>query len=190
MEAVLRTGKMLTLHPSQGHANGLHGCNGNHEQNRPLTGGVVPIATKMVATGTRVCGAHKRDIEMDNQDLGIEERLRRNARPPRSQSFSTRVTKKEEEELIQAAKSRGLTAREWSREVLLREARTSIAQTAMLTEMTALRLLLNKVLRPVALGESISAEEYAQILTEVRTTKHAASLEVLSQYTSAVQKEH
>jgi hypothetical protein len=43
-------------------------------------------------------------------------------------------------------------------------------------------MLMSTVLRSVALGERLTGDAYAQILSEVRNGKHAATRDVLDQY--------
>ena len=56
------------------------------------------------------------------------------------------------------------------------------AEAAVFTELIALRLLLNGGLRPLLLGESMTREQYQQLVTEVRSTKHETPKDVLTQY--------
>ena len=124
-----------------------------------------------------------------SESLDLAERLRpKRGRDPRSESMATRFTKPELRTLSQAATADGKTVREWAREVLLREARTSRAD-AVFTEIVATRMLLNLVLRPLACGEVMSAEAFSGVLANVRTTKHKAATDVMEQYATAVQKE-
>lgn len=95
---------------------------------------------------------------------------------------NARVTAAEKMELTAAAKAEGKALSEWSREVLLREARSGCTQTAIFTELMALRLLLNGVLRPLALGETLSKERYQALVAEVRSSKHETARDVLTQY--------
>ena len=121
--------------------------------------------------------------DTDANDLGIADRLSRSAgRTGRNQNANARLTKKELEELKAAAKAEGKALGEWNRDVLLREARRGLSDRAVFTELVALRMLLNTVLRPVALGERMTAEAYAQVLAEVRTEKHDAAKDMLAQY--------
>jgi hypothetical protein len=115
--------------------------------------------------------------------LGIEARLRRTkGRDSRTRSLASRFTPSEERELIDAAAQEGKFTAEWTRETLLRAARARSTELAVITELTALRMLLSTVLRPVALGETVTPEAYAQILAEVRSGKHNAARDVLEQY--------
>ena len=95
---------------------------------------------------------------------------------------NARVTRDEQKELAAAARAEGKALSEWAREVLLERARNGKAEAAVFTELIALRLLLNGVLRPLVLGESLTREQYQQLLTEVRNTKHDTARDVFAQY--------
>jgi hypothetical protein len=126
---------------------------------------------------------------MAADSLGIEERLRRKiGRPSRIHSVATRFTEDEAALLTRVAQSEGKTLREWAREVLLREAR-STRDDALITEIVATRMLLNNVLMPLANGQKITPEGFAMIMANVRTEKRKAAREVMQQYTAAEQKE-
>lgn len=117
------------------------------------------------------------------------ERLDRpKGRAVRNKLASARVTEDELKELDAAATSGGKLFGEGAREVLLREARTPRAD-ALFTEIVATRMLLNLVLKPLACGHVMSAEEFSGVLANVRTTKHKAATDVMEQYATAEQKE-
>jgi hypothetical protein len=101
---------------------------------------------------------------------------------------SARVTESERDALDVAAGRQGKALSEWAREVLLREAGGAQTDTAVFTELVALRMLVSTVLRSVALGETLSAEAYAQIIAEVRAGKHEAARDLISQYQSAAKE--
>ena len=65
---------------------------------------------------------------------------------------------------------------------MLHAAQETPTDLPVFTEVVALRMLLNTVLRAVALGEKMTPEAYAQVLAEVRTEKHEAAKDMLSQY--------
>lgn len=124
-----------------------------------------------------------------SESLNLADRLTpKRGRDARSESMATRFTKPELETLSQAATAGGKTVREWTREVLLREARNSRTD-ALFTEIVATRMLLNLVLKPLACGEVMSAEAFSGVLANVRTTKHKAATDVMDQYATAEQKE-
>jgi DNA-binding GntR family transcriptional regulator len=123
-------------------------------------------------------------------DLGIAARIQRaKGRAIRSQIKALRVTPDEENELLNAANSEGKVLGEWIRDVLLQQARSGRTEAAVITEIVALRMLLNNVLRPLALGESMTPEQYSQVLSEVRNGKRDAAREVLAQYSAPRPKE-
>jgi hypothetical protein len=123
------------------------------------------------------------------QDLGIADRLRRSpGRSGRVKVASARVTESEHDTLDAAAGRQGKALSEWAREVLLREAEGAQTDTAVFTELVALRMLVSTVLRSVALGETLSAEAYAQIIAEVRAGKHKAARDLISQYQTAAKE--
>jgi hypothetical protein len=102
---------------------------------------------------------------------------------------SSKVTVDEHQELETMAKSEGKALSEWSREVLLREAR-SPRLNALFTEIVATRMLLNLVLKPIVCGEKMTAEEFSNVLTKVRTTKYTGAKDLMEQYTVPQQKEY
>ena len=119
----------------------------------------------------------------DQKDLDIASRLRRTkGRPSRTRSIASRFTPDEVKELTAAATASGRFTSEWAREVLLYEARTKRSDAAVITEVVALRMLMSTVLRSIALRETMTPEAFAQILAEVRSGKHDATRDVLSQY--------
>jgi hypothetical protein len=117
------------------------------------------------------------------RDLAISDRMGRSyGRAARRMVASTKVTKQEHDEFDKAAKRLGKVLSEWAREVLLREARQSPTDQALFTELMAIRLLLNAALRPLVLHESMTREQYGQLLAEVKRTKHDIASDVLAQY--------
>ena len=61
--------------------------------------------------------------EITDNDLGIEERLRRKmGRPARGKSIATRFTGEEAKAIAATATAQGVTVREWAREVTLHAA--------------------------------------------------------------------
>ncbi len=126
---------------------------------------------------------------MSTKDLGIAKRLGRGKlRDSRSRSFGTKLTIDEENEMARVAEAQGKSASEWSREVLLREARRP-KNDPVFTEIVATRMMLNHVLRVIALGQVMTEEAFTYELDEVRMTKHETAREVLEQYTRPVTKE-
>lgn len=103
----------------------------------------------------------------------------------RTVTASTKVTDQELCELEQAAAARGVRLGEWVRHVLLREARSpsdAISPVHLLTEIVGLQLFLTNALTPVVRGEQISAEQYEELMRNVKTNKRRAAREVIAQY--------
>ncbi len=125
---------------------------------------------------------------MGVNEITMEHRLGRGKiRESRSRSLGTKLTLKEERELVRAAEAEGKSASEWAREVLLREARNARGD-ALFTEIVATRMLLNLVLKPLACGQVMTAEDFGGVLANVRTTKHKAATDVMEQYAAAEPK--
>ena len=127
---------------------------------------------------------------MADSSVNFEDRLRRRiGRPSRVESVAIRFTEDELTTIEKAAAANTMTLREWAREVLLREARTA-RKDALFTEIVAIRMLLNLVLKSIACGELMTPEMFSTVLTNVRTTKHQAAADVMDQYANAEQKEN
>ena len=119
----------------------------------------------------------------DRKNLGIPQRaIRSRGRDGRIIPASTKVNRAEQHLLQAAAKREGKAVSEWAREVLLSRAQSGDAELAVFTELIALRLLMNAVLRSVVIGKPLTEAQYQSLLTEVRQTKHVTAREVLSQY--------
>ena len=126
---------------------------------------------------------------MDGMTLDFAERLKqKRGRDARGQSLATRFTKTEEDELAKAAEESGKTLREWTREVLLREARR-LKDDPIFTEVVATRMLLNNLLGPIAAGQKVTQEGFVEIMATVRLGKRNAAREVMQQYMEAETKE-
>jgi hypothetical protein len=108
-------------------------------------------------------------------------------RDSRSRSLGTKLTVSEERELVCAAESAGKSASEWAREVLLREARRS--EDPLFTELIATRMLLLNLLKPLAMGQVITPEDFSRISATVRSDKRKVAQEIQQQYITASSKE-
>lgn len=125
---------------------------------------------------------------MSTVDLGIAKRLGRlKSGDNRTKTVGARLSEHEERELIVAADRDGKNVSEWTREVLLREARRS-KDDPLFTEVVAIRMLLNNLLGPIAAGQKLTHENFVEIMAVVRSGKHTAAREVMQQYTEAAQK--
>lgn len=116
----------------------------------------------------------------------LDHRLKSGAR--RTQTIGTRVSLAEEQELLAAANARRLNVSEWTRDVLLAAARRPQGD-AVFTELVGTRMLLVNLLKPLVLGEKVTASWIAEAMTMVRKEKHKAAQEVMQQYTQAGEKE-
>ena len=130
---------------------------------------------------------------MTADTVRIESRLARTrGRESRTQSIATRFTRGEEKALVEKAEAQGQNLREWARDVLLREAYGSelaVGPDQILTEIVALQLFLTNALSPVACGERMSAEQYQELMRNVKTNKHRAAREVVAQYADENEEE-
>lgn len=122
------------------------------------------------------------NLTRSTANTSMEQRLSRSkGRLARDHVAQARVTRLEQEELEDAARRQGKALSEWARDVLLREARSS-TDSAIFTELIATRMLLINLLKPIALGEKVSAAWITEAMTMVRNEKHKAAEEVLQQY--------
>ena len=130
---------------------------------------------------------------MTADTVRIESRLARTrGRESRTQSIATRFTRGEEKALVEKAEAQGQNLREWARDVLLREAYGSelaVGPDQIMTEIVALQLFLTNALSPVACGERMSAEQYQELMRNVKTNKHRAAREVVAQYAAENEEE-
>jgi len=123
-----------------------------------------------------------------NQRNDITLRLGAGAgRDSRSESFATRFTRNELAILTRAAAKDGMKVREWAREILLRESRRS--EDPLFTELIATRMILLNLLKPLAMGQVVTPEEFARISAKVRSDKRRVAQEIQLQYINASPKE-
>ena len=86
---------------------------------------------------------------------------------------------------MEKAEAQGRDLHEWARDVLLHEAYGStlaVSPDQIMTEIVALQLFLTNALSPVACGDRMSAEQYQELMRNVKTNKHRAAREVIAQY--------
>ncbi len=122
---------------------------------------------------------------MNNAANTIEQRFAPvRGREQRSRSVATRFTRAEESLLLQAARAKGKNLREWAREVLLSAASDSSSKEAdpLFTEVQALRLLLVNTLEPLLRGETMTPEQFRDMLRYVKANKHKAANDALTSY--------
>ena len=114
--------------------------------------------------------------------LDLETRMRRSlGRTGRTYSANVRLTRDELSELEAVAKGEQKALGEWAREVLLREARSAEGD-AVLTEVIATRMLLVNLLKPLAMGKTVTQEWITEAMAAVRREKRKAAQEVKQQY--------
>ena len=111
----------------------------------------------------------------------------RQSRESRSESFATRFTRSELSVLSRAAARDGLKVREWAREALLREARR--LEDPLFTELIATRMILLNLLKPLAMGQVVTPEDFTRISATVRSDKRKVAEEIQQQYINASAKD-
>jgi hypothetical protein len=132
----------------------------------------------------------KMAISTAANELNIKGRIDRSkGRTARLRMASARVSDAELGELEAAASLDGKLLAEWARDVLLREARTPRID-AVFTEIVAIRMLLNLVLKAIACGEAMTPQSFNEVLTKVRVTKLKSATDVMQQYATVDQKEN
>jgi hypothetical protein len=89
--------------------------------------------------------------------------------------------------MARAAAAAGKSDSEWAREVLLREARRS--DDPLFIELIATRMVLLNLLKPLAMGQIVSPDDFIRISASVRSDKRKVAYEIQQQYAAAVPKE-
>jgi uncharacterized protein (DUF1778 family) len=119
----------------------------------------------------------------------IDVRLARSTgRSGRDRMANARVTAEEQQELHEAARSHGKSLSEWAREILLREARRS-DEDPLFIELVATRMILLNLLKPLAMGQVVTPEEFTRISATVRSDKRRVAQEIQQQYIKTSPKE-
>jgi uncharacterized protein (DUF1778 family) len=114
-------------------------------------------------------------------------------RESRDQSLNTKLTPKELAAVEAAAEADGRALGEWVREVVLMAARpSSVALEAerLMTEIVGLQLFLTNALSPIACGSRMTAEQYQELMRNVKLNKHRAAREIIAQYAADRQEDH
>ncbi len=112
-------------------------------------------------------------------------RLRGRSR--RAVTLSTKITPEEFELVSAASETAGRAIGEWTREVLLREARPnsdSARSEKLMTEIIGLQMFLTHVLSPIACGRQMTTDEYRELMRNVKDNKRRAAREILAQPTT------
>ena len=119
----------------------------------------------------------------------IDVRLARSTgRSGRDRMANARVTAEEQQELHEAARSHGKSLSEWAREILLREARRS-DEDPLFIELVATRMILLNLLKPLAMGQVVTPEDFTRISATVRSDKRKVAEEIQQQYVNPSPKE-
>lgn len=95
-------------------------------------------------------------------------------------NVSSKLTRNETERLDALARSRGRQRGEFIRELILAELSkaTSEPPSLELTEITALRLLITNLLRPLTTGQKLTPDIFDGIVAEVKKRKRTAAAEL------------
>ena len=118
----------------------------------------------------------------------IDVRLTRSTgRSGRDRMANARVTAGEQQELHEAARAQGKSLSEWAREILLREARRS-DEDPFFIELIATRMILLNLLKPLAMGQVVTPEEFGRISATVRSDKRRVAQEIQQQYVNVSRK--
>ena len=114
-------------------------------------------------------------------------------RESRNQSLNTKLTRTEFAAVEAASEAEGRALGEWVREAVLAAARTSsvgVLTDHLMTEIVALQLFLTDALSPVACGERMTAQQYQELMRNVKASKHRAAREVIAQYVGENKEKH
>src|ERR1700749_715363 len=107
----------------------------------------------------------------DGQPVSIAKQMNRSrGRSGRTYSANVKLTRNELSDLERIARSEEKAVGEWAREVLLREARRG-EDDPLFTELVATRMLLVNLLKPLVLGEKVTAAWISEAMTMVRKEK-------------------
>jgi hypothetical protein len=113
----------------------------------------------------------------------LARRLRGRSR--RAVTLSTKITAEELELISSASETAGRAIGEWMREVLLREARPdadALRGEPLMAEVIGLQMFLTHVLSPIACGGQMTAEQYRELMRNVKANKRRAAREAIAQY--------
>src|SRR5260370_42577481 len=92
-------------------------------------------------------------------------------RARRAVTLSTKITSRELELISAASEADGRALGEWDREAILEAAHSSSTRVGtdhLMTEIVALQLFLTDVLSPVACGDRMSAQQYQELMRNVK----------------------
>jgi hypothetical protein len=113
-------------------------------------------------------------------------------RTRRAVTLSTKITPQELALITAASEADGRALGEWVREVLLKEIHSppiALGMDHLMTEIVGLQLFVTNALTSVVCGDRISAEQYDELMRNVKTSKRRAAREVIAQYIAERQEE-
>jgi hypothetical protein len=108
---------------------------------------------------------------------------------------TAKFTKDERKLVTEFARSQGIARGQWMRNIVLREIRDASLREAhrtndpMFTELIATRMILLNLLKPLAMGQLVTPEDFSRISATVRSDKRKVAQEIQKQYTTATPKE-
>jgi hypothetical protein len=108
---------------------------------------------------------------------------------------TAKFTKHERKLVTEFARSQGIARGQWMRDVILREIRDVSLREAhraddpMFTELIATRMILLNLLKPLAMGQIVTPEDFSRISATVRSDKRKVAQEIQQQYITASPKE-
>ena len=154
---MLRTGRILTLHPWKGRAG-------------------APRCTYCNFKYIPICGAPGCTCEMQGNMTNLKAKpgaiLDNDHTLNRVFPVTAKLTKEELGKVTDFARSQGLARGEWIRDVILKEMHEGSASDPSLAEILGVRLLLVNVLRPLAAGQKLTPEAFDKLLDEISEAKH------------------
>jgi hypothetical protein len=113
-------------------------------------------------------------------------------RESRDQSLNTKLTPTELVSIEAAAQADGRAVGEWVRETVLKAARSSSSDLEtdhLMTEIVGLQLFLTNALSSVVCGEHMSAEQYQELMRNVKANKRRTAREIIAQYAAETKEE-
>jgi hypothetical protein len=108
---------------------------------------------------------------------------------------TAKFTKQERMLVTEFARSQGISRGQWMRDVILREIRdvslreSGRADDPLFTELIATRMILLNLLKPLAMGQVVTQEDFSRISATVRSDKRKIAQEIQQQYIIASPKE-
>ncbi len=130
-------------------------------------------------------------MPLDHFDPGRKKGAVR-GRESRDQSLNTKLTPAELASIEATAQADGRAVGEWVRETVLKAARSSSSDLEtdhLMTEIVGLQLFLTNALSSVVCGEHMSAEQYQELMRNVKANKRRTAREIIAQYAAETKEE-